>query len=113
MNQVVMGAAIPFVIAAVIYAHRRGRAGMAMLIGTPIWMGAVAVWAVIPDIPRVLHMHSLYLHLARAPWTDIFLFHYTIDRIESYSPVYHALFLVMAAALIAAAWRELACAEGS
>ena len=113
MNQLVLGASIPFLVAAILYTRRRGRASMGLLAGTPLWMCAFALWAVIPDIPRVLGMPNLYFKLARAPWTDIFLFHYTIDRIEAYSPLYHALLLLMAAALLSAAWREVARAEGS
>lgn len=113
MNQVVLGASIPFVAAAVIFLCRRGRAGLVSLIITPFCMALAALWAIAPDLPRFFGMHDLYSKLAHDPRTDIFLWHYTIDRFEQDSPLYLLAFLTMIAALIATAWREVRRAEAS
>jgi hypothetical protein len=113
MNQLVVGAAVPFLAAVLVYLARRGRAGLRMLIVTPLLMGLGALWAVVPDVPRLLGMPGLYSRLARDPRTDIFFWHYTIDRLETDSTVYNAAMALMLAALVAAAWRELRSAETS
>ena len=42
---------------------------------------------------------------------NIFFWHYTIDRIEQFSPWYNAGAVLMATCLLFAAWRELHLAE--
>ncbi len=116
MHQPLLGAAIPLLIAAVIYACRRGRAPFWLLLATPPAMLAGAVWAVIPDLPRLFGAHALYRRLATDPRTDIFFWHYTIDQMEAalldrWTPLFNALFAIMLLLLLAAAWRELHRAE--
>ena len=118
MHQPILGALIPLLIAAMIYAFRRGHASIRMLMITPAAMALGAVWAVIPDVPRLLGAHALYRCLASDPRTDIFLWHYSIDRIETQTldllgPLFNSLFAIMIILLIAAAWRELSRAEAS
>jgi len=111
MNQLLLGAAIGCVPFAVWYALRRFRASPAMLIFAPLAMAAGALWAVAPDLPRLLGQHALYHRWARDPRTDIFFWHYTIDRLESDSSLYHAGLTLLGAALLTIAWRELRRAE--
>jgi hypothetical protein len=107
MNQIVMGASLPFILAALIYLVRRGRVGLAWLIWTPGAMILCATWAVVPDLPRLFGMHDLYTKMAHDPRTDIFMWHYTIDRIEQDSPLFLVGFVTMALSLIITAWRVL------
>jgi hypothetical protein len=113
MNQLLIGAAFPFSIALIVYLARRARAGVAALVLTPLAMGLCALWAVVPDLPRLLGMHDLYFRLANDPRTNMFFWHYSIDRIEIDSSLYHAGLLLMACGLLAAAWRELYLRERS
>lgn len=107
MNQILLGASIPFLLAFLWYCIRGLRAGLPMLIMTPLWMLLGALWAILPDIPRLFGFHGLYGRLANDPRTDIFFWHYTIDRIEMDSSLYHVGLMVMGLLLLAAAWREL------
>ena len=107
MNQIVLGASIPFAIALLIYLCRRGRGELWFFVTVPILMGLGAVWAVVPDIPRLLGNQELYFKWMRDPRTNIFFFHYTIDQTESDSPWWGLAFLAMATALMLAALRKL------
>ena len=107
MNHALLGAAIPFLLAAFVYAWRGGRAGLPTLIGMPLLMAAGALWASAPDLPRVLGMHELYLRLSVDPRMNLFLWHYRIDQIETESRGYAVGIVVLAAGVLAAAWREL------
>lgn len=116
MHQPLFGACTTLLVALVIYAIRRGHASFGMLIITPLAMLFGAVWAVVPDLPRLVGAHALYSRLSRAPWTDIFLWHHTIDRIETntldrMTPLFNTLFTLLVLLLLAAAWRELRRAE--
>ncbi len=111
MNQIVIGAAGPFLVAILIYAFRRGRAGMPFLVLTPIAMLLGTLWATAPDLPRLIGRKDLYDRLARDPRTNIFLFHYTIDQTETDSAWWVVAFLAMVASLMLIAWRELHRAE--
>ncbi|NQT93338.1 MAG: hypothetical protein HQ559_11305 [Lentisphaerae bacterium] len=113
MNQLILGAALPFAVSAAFYCRARFRASMRWLLLCPLSMLAGAAWAVLPDVPRLLGMSGLYFRLSRAPWTDVFFFHYTIDRAEVDSPLYVVGAVVMACCLLLAAWRELALREGN
>lgn len=107
MNQLLLGASIPFLAAGVLYALRRGRASLALLCLTPCAMAATAVWAVVPDLPRLIGMHGLYHRLANDPRMDVFLWHHTIDAIEFDSPWYGAGLAALGALVMLAAWKEL------
>ncbi|HAS81370.1 MAG TPA: hypothetical protein DCS43_01510 [Verrucomicrobia bacterium] len=112
LHQPLLGAAIPLLIAAIIYACKRGRASLGMLLLTPIAMVIGAVWAIIPDLPRLMGAHGLYRRLATDPRTDIFLWHYTIDQLEAatldrLAPLFNVAFALLLGILLAAAWREL------
>jgi hypothetical protein len=111
INQAVLGALLPYLVCVALYAHTRGRASLPFLILGPLSLLAGALWAVAPDLPRLVGAHTLYRHLAEAPWTDIFLFHYTIDQHETDSPLYLVLFGLFAASWLLAAWRELRLRE--
>jgi hypothetical protein len=106
MNQFLLGASLPYLVGVVLYLRHR-RASLRLLTILPIAMAAGALWAVAPDIPRALGMHGLYGRLAADPRTNIFLFHYSIDRMESDSILYTAGFVIMVLSVVAAAWREL------
>ncbi|MGQ9660729.1 MAG: hypothetical protein ACUVWX_00140 [Kiritimatiellia bacterium] len=111
MNHLALGAALPFFAAALIYAWRGWRASFLLLVLTPIAMLACALWAVAPDIPRLTGDHELYSALARDPRTNIFLWHHTIDALESDSSWPVVTLVLMEAALLFAAWRELRMIE--
>ncbi|MCK5528147.1 MAG: hypothetical protein KAI74_00575 [Kiritimatiellae bacterium] len=111
MNQILLGTSIPFAIICIWYAIKKFRASILMLIMTPFWLALGAVWAILPDIPRILGLHDLYWRMATDPRTDIFFWHYTIDKTETDSSLYHVGLLLIGILLIAAAWRELKLRE--
>ena len=114
MNQIVLGASIPFIFFLLVYIFRRMRAGFGWLISAPLAMAAGAIWAVVPDLPRLFGNYALYKTWMHAPWTDIFFWHYTIDHIESPNLApWGAGFVLIALALLWIAWRELQRAENS
>ncbi len=107
MNQIVIGAAIPYVASALIYFAGKARASTTLLIVGPLSMAMCAVWAVVPDIPRALGMDSLYHRLANDPRSNIFFMHYTIDKLEGESILYTVAFVLMALSVFVVAWREV------
>lgn len=111
MHQLLLGAALPYLIAAAIYIARRGRASLALLALTPAAMAAGAAWAAAPDLPRLLGMQTLYERLARDPRTNVFFWHYSIDQVEVDSVWYIVPLVLILASLLAAAWRELRMRE--
>jgi len=116
LHQPLLGAAIPLLIAAIIYACRRGRASLGLLLLTPLAMVAGAVWAILPDLPRLVGAHGLYLRLASDPRCDIFFWHYTIDKIETATldrmgPLFNIVFALLPCLFLAVAWRELSRLE--
>jgi len=111
MNQLLLGALLPFAGMAVWYARRGRRASLGMLLLTPLLMALGALYAVAPDLPRLAGRMDLYYRLADDPRTNIFLWHYAIDRIEVDSSLYHAALVLTFLLLIGAAWRELYLAE--
>jgi hypothetical protein len=111
MNQLVLGASIPLAAALLVYLLRGGRAGPAWLIATPLFAAAGALWAVVPDLPRLAGRYALYHRLARDPRMDIFFWHYTIDHLERDTVWYAPVFVVLAGVLLLIAWRELRRAE--
>lgn len=111
MNQLLLGASIPYVLAVLYYADRKGRVGLPFLMIMPLLMAASAIWAIVPDLPRLLGMHALYSRLAFDPRCDLFYWHYTIDRIEGDSPWYGVGLVLMLGSVLFAAWRTLATEE--
>lgn len=116
MHQLLFGALFPFLIAAIIYAFRHGKAPFWLLISTPPAMLFSAIWAVIPDIPRLFGAHTLYQRLATDPRINIFFWHYTIDQIETdtldpLTPLFNSLFIVLMLLILIAALLELFRAE--
>ncbi len=63
MNQLLLGASLPFVVGLIAYALRGFRATLRMLVIWPACMALSALWAVIPDLPRLLGMKDQYLRL--------------------------------------------------
>ena len=113
MNHMLFGALVPFVIAFIIYARRRFRASLRLLVFTPLAMIVSAVWAIVPDIPRLLGMQKLYLELSVDSRMNVFLFHHYLDQIEDTSAVWMmsswimVVVVALAAALFVAVLREL------
>jgi len=111
MNQVLLGASFGFIIGAVWYAARRGRATCRMLIVIPILMALGAAWAHVPDIPRLLGNDELYARWSQDPRMDIFFWHHAIDKTEAHAGWHTVALFAMMPALLFAAWRELALRE--
>ena len=111
MNHLLLGAAIPFVFGALIYALRRCRASFRMLILIPLAMAVSMLWAVAPDLPRLFGFHSLSSRLALDPRCNIFFWHYRIDLTETESPWHTVGFVLLFVAVVLAAWRELYLTE--
>ncbi len=107
MNHALLGASFPFVLGLIWYLRRRGRASLTMLVWIPLTMVACALWASLPDLPRLFGMHSLYLNLALDPRINIFFWHYTLDQIETDSSWYAAGVFLLGLAVMLAALREL------
>lgn len=111
MNHLLLGAAIPFLIGMAIYIHRGMRMSLPTLVMLPLSMAVTMVWAVAPDLPRLFGFIALYNRLNIDPRCNIFFWHYSIDLVETPSPLYPALFVTMWALLLFIAWRELALRE--
>lgn len=111
-DQLALGAILPFIWGGILYLRgRQENRPWWFFILWPGFMAAGAFWAVVPDLPRLVGAHSLYLRLSRLPICDIFFGHYTIDRIEFDSPVFVVAWFAMAYAVIAAALDALIRAE--
>jgi hypothetical protein len=113
MNHLLVGAGIPFIVAAVIYMLNRSRASVKMLVLAPLSMFLGAAWAVLPDLPRTFGLAGFDKRISMNPAIDIFFWHYTINLNESASPLFNLGFVAMLAGLFLAAWRELRRIEGS
>jgi hypothetical protein len=111
VNHILIGAGIPFVLCALAYAARRGRASLAWLVVTPFAMALGATWASIPDLPRMLGMQGIYLRLHHDPRINIFFWHYKLDEVETDSPIVIVGCVLLVVMLFAAAWRELRLRE--
>ena len=112
MNQLLLGASVPFAIGIVVYVVRRCRTSFRMLVIVPACMVLSMLWAIAPDIPLVFGCRELYFRLATDPRCDIFFWHYSIDQAEFDSPWFAVGFVLMLASLLFAAWRELGRVEG-
>lgn len=116
MHQPLFGASIPVIIAMLIYSKNKRRASLHMLVCTPALMLVCAVWAVIPDIPRLVGFSSLYYKMQSSPWANIFFLHQWIDTIEAAwfdacTPLFNTLFIIIVTLPLITAWRELALRE--
>lgn len=111
MNQLLLGASGPFIIGTIIYFKSKYRASVRMLIVTPLFMALSMLWAIIPDIPRLLGMQDLYYRMAKDPRCNIFYWHYSIDLIETDSIIYLTVFVAMMILILFVAWRELYMVE--
>ncbi len=107
MNHALLGASFPFTIALGWYLMRHCRASMTMLIITPLAMAACGLWASVPDLPRLIGLHSLYLKLSMDPRINIFFWHYTLDQIETESSWYAVGVLGLGMVMMLVALREL------
>lgn len=115
MHQLLLGAAIPLVLGLIIYIAKGLRAPLWLLLILPPLMIAGAIWAVMPDVPRLIGWHALYQKM-QVPASDIFFWHYTIDRIEAnrldaMAPFFNVVAILLPALLLGIAWRELWQAE--
>ncbi|TFH16551.1 MAG: hypothetical protein E4H02_05290 [Lentisphaerales bacterium] len=111
MNHFLLGMSIPLCVFGIVYSVRRFRASFVMLVLYPLLMLALGIWAVVPDIPRILRMNRLYDRLAVDPRTNIFLWHYRIDQVETDSPLYATVAIAVFAGVLFIAWRELKMRE--
>mgnify|MGYP001385276732 CR=1 FL=1 len=111
MNHIFLGSMIPFLVSAVIYFKRQHRASIPMLIITPLTMLLFSIWAVAPDIPRLLGMSDLYYRLSTDPRCNVFFWHYSIDMVETDSNIWAAGVLGLCVLLMWTAWRELSISE--
>lgn len=107
MNQILLGSAIVFLPAAALYALRGCHASLRMLVWTPLLMAAGSLWAIAPDLPRLVGWYDLYHRLALDPRMNVFFWHYSIDQVEIDALWYLPAGVLMLAGLLLAAWREL------
>lgn len=112
MNHVLVGAGIPFILCLAVYVVRNGRASFAWLVATPVAMLLGALWALVPDLPRMLGMHGLYLRWMHDPRMNIFFWHHRLDEIESDTPLAIVGCVLQVFMLFWIAWRELRLREG-
>jgi hypothetical protein len=113
VNEVLVGAALPLVVCAVIYAARGFRAGWKLLVLGPLAMLVSGVVGVIPDLPRFAGHQALYEKWHHASWCNLCWGHCWIDarpRIDDWAG-WPAVAVVVGAAVIGAAFRELWLAE--
>lgn len=111
MNHLVIGMSLPFLTAMAVYFFKRGKVSLPWLIMTPVTMAIFMFLAVAPDVPRLFGHNRLYQQLAAEPWTNVFFWHYTLDRVETDSQVWFFLAAIPPAVLLAIARRILAQAE--
>ena len=107
MNHIMIGASIPFILGTLWYLSHGCRMSVKGLIGVPALMAVCGLWAIVPDIPRMLGFKDLYHTLAATPKIDLFFWHYQIDQIESDTPLYAVGYVLMAAFVLFAIWREI------
>jgi len=111
MHQFIFGAMFPFAVGAVVYACRGFRGSLRFFVILPTLMFGCGLWAVVPDVPRLLGAQSMYERLAGMKWTDVFFLHHTIDRIEVDSPWYSVVFVVLCLSMLFSLWREVRIRE--
>lgn len=111
MNQLLIGACLPFTAGLIYYLLKKRRASFAALIFFPVLMLASMAWAIAPDLPRFFGFRDLYYKLALDPRCNIFYWHYSIDLTESDSPLYFIGFILIASSMLFAVWREIKLSE--
>lgn len=111
MNQLLLGASIPFLIGLLLYLRKGCRASLPMLLTVPLFMALGALWAIAPDLPRFIGKMDLYHRLAKEPRCNIFFWHYSIDKVESDTTLYIYPFIIILACLVFAALREVRIQE--
>jgi hypothetical protein len=70
-------------------------------------------WAVTPDLPRLFGKMELYVELHHRSYCNVWWFHCAIDAHDAMdsSMIFPAVFVLVAIAVVAIAWRELATLE--
>ena len=111
MNHVLLGAALPLLVCAVIYVARGRRASLRLLVLGPVVAGLSGAWAVVPDMPRAVGALVTYNAWHHARWCNVFWAHCWIDDGEVDRPWYPIAFIAVGVLLLVVAWRELARAE--
>jgi len=114
MNHVLIGAALPFAICALIYL-KRGRAGAGLLVLGPLAMLASGVVAVAPDLPRLWGNQVQYVDWHHRWWSNWCWGHWWIDQhdaIENW-PGWTLIAIAMGAIVLGVAWRELRQSEAA
>jgi hypothetical protein len=111
MNHILLGVLLPFLVSSVVYLFRGLRASMRMLVITPLLMGGMAAWAVAPDIPRAVGAQELYLRLSFDPRCNVFLWHYSIDLVETDSVWWLVGLITIMICMLMAGLRELRIVE--
>jgi len=111
MDHLLTGAALPFVIGLIVYSVHCGRISIAGLIIWPITVLFGMLWAVMPDVPRVLGFRDLYMKLSVDPRCDLFFGHYSMDLVESDTPLFAIPVVVMCGLMLFIAYRELLILE--
>jgi hypothetical protein len=115
VNHVVVGAALPLAICAVIYAARGFRASSRLLVLGPLVMLISGVIAVIPDLPRLWGDQVKYVDWHHRSWCNLSWGHCWIDKhdaIENW-PGWTVIAIVVGALVLGVAWRELRTLEAS
>jgi hypothetical protein len=111
VNHVLLGALLPLIVCAALYARAGGRASLRLLVLGPLAMGLSGAWAVVPDMPRLWGDLPLYSAIHHHPRCNVFWLHCAIDRDEVDWAWYPVAFVALGALLLAIAWRELARVE--
>ena len=113
MNHVLVGAALPLVICAILYARRGGRASGTLLVLGPLAMLASGIVAVAPDLPRAWGDPERYLAWHKQSWCTWAWGHCVIDRhnrIENWWG-WSIAGVLLGALILGVAWRELRRSE--
>ena len=82
MNHLAIGALLPWLLAVGWWLSRKALVSPWFFVIFPLLMTAGAIWAVVPDIPRLLGNSELYFTMHRDPQSNIYLWHYTIDLLQ-------------------------------
>lgn len=97
MNQFVIGMIPFFLIMIIRFFLKRFKLEIKELILHLSLMLLSGLWAIIPDLPRVIGMNKLYIKLSKTEWINIFWFHYSIDKAESGNFIYaYFIFIIIA-----------------